>query len=88
MKGLVEFPLSIAYPELKERPSTSAIVTLECVGNTVAGESISTAEWQGLSLRSLLNEARVSPSAYDVVFRAAMREVVLTVASSVHPLCW
>jgi hypothetical protein len=43
-----------------QKPSTSAIVTLECVGNTVGGESISTAEWQGLSLRALPNEARVS----------------------------
>jgi DMSO/TMAO reductase YedYZ molybdopterin-dependent catalytic subunit len=49
----------------------SQIVTLECVGNTVAGEFISTAEWTGISLRSLLEEAGVDMQAYDVVFRAA-----------------
>jgi DMSO/TMAO reductase YedYZ molybdopterin-dependent catalytic subunit len=46
-------------------------VGLECVGNTVGGEFIGTAEWRGLLLRGLLEEVKVSSSAYDVVFRAA-----------------
>jgi DMSO/TMAO reductase YedYZ molybdopterin-dependent catalytic subunit len=71
LKGLVERPATLTYEQLIERSAVSRIVTLECVGNTIGGESISTAEWTGVSLRSLLEEAGISDQAYDVVFRAA-----------------
>jgi DMSO/TMAO reductase YedYZ molybdopterin-dependent catalytic subunit len=71
INGLVERPMTLTYDELLARPTVSQIVTLECVGNTVAGEFIGTAEWEGVSLRALLEEAGVSATAYDVVFRAA-----------------
>lgn len=69
--GLVDRPIVLTYEQLVGRPTVSQIVTLECVGNTVAGEFISTAEWEGMSLRSLLEEAGVHANAYDVIFRAA-----------------
>ncbi len=71
INGLVERPMTLTYDQLLAKPTISQIVTLECVGNTVAGEFISTAEWEGVSLRALLEEAGVSARAYDVVFRAA-----------------
>ncbi|MEP7152252.1 MAG: molybdopterin-dependent oxidoreductase [Nitrospira sp.] len=71
MKGLVERPMTLAYEQLTAMPTVSQIVTLECVGNTVAGEFLSTAEWGGVSLRTLLDEAGASATAYDVIFRAA-----------------
>ena len=71
LKGLVERPITLTYEELLQAPAVSRIVTLECVGNTVGGEFISTAEWTGVPLRSLLEESGISPDAYDVVFRAA-----------------
>ncbi len=71
IKGLVERPITLTYEQLLARPTVSQIVTLECVGNTVAGEFLSTAEWEGVSLRSLLLEAGARGDAYDVVFRAA-----------------
>ena len=71
MKGLVDRPMTLTYEQLVAMPTVSQIVTLECVGNTVAGEFISTAEWGGVSLRTLLDEAGASTTAYDVVFRAA-----------------
>lgn len=71
INGLVERRMTLTYDELLARPTVSQIVTLECVGNTVAGEFIGTAEWEGGSLRALLEEAGVSAAAYDVVFRAA-----------------
>ena len=49
----------------------SQVVTLECVGNTVAGEYIGTALWEGCSLRLLLEEAGVRSDPVDVVFRPA-----------------
>jgi DMSO/TMAO reductase YedYZ molybdopterin-dependent catalytic subunit len=71
VKGLVERPRTFTYEQLIEQSAVSHIVTLECVGNTVGGESISTAEWTGVPLRALLEESGLSPQAYDVVFRAA-----------------
>ena len=71
VKGLVKSPFTLTYPGLLERPTQSEIVPLECVGNGVAGEAIGTAEWEGVSLKTLLDEAGVSSQAYDVVFRAA-----------------
>lgn len=71
IKGLVERPYTLSYQELIGRPSVLQIMTLECVGNTVAGEFIGTAEWEGLVLHHLLEEAGASQAAVDVVFRAA-----------------
>jgi DMSO/TMAO reductase YedYZ molybdopterin-dependent catalytic subunit len=71
LKGLVERPMTMTYEQLVHTSAVSRIVTLECVGNTVGGEFISTAEWTGMSLRSLLEESGISREAYDVVFRAA-----------------
>lgn len=71
LKGLVERPITLTYEDLVQRSAVSRIVTLECVGNTVGGEFISTAEWTGVPLRALLEECGISPDAYDVVFRAA-----------------
>lgn len=69
--GLVERPFTLTYEQLLARPRTSQIVTLECVGNTVAGEFISTAAWEGVPLRALLEEAGAQSPAFDVVCRAA-----------------
>ncbi len=69
--GLVERPLALTYPQLLARPAVSEIVTLECVGNGLAADAISTARWEGVPLKVLLEEAGASPEAADVVFRAA-----------------
>src|SRR5262245_18831991 len=71
VKGLLERPLTLTYEELIGKSDVSRVVTLECVGNTIGGEFISTADWTGVPLRSLLEEAGMSGQAYDVVFRAA-----------------
>jgi len=71
VRGQVNNPFTFTYPQLLAQPSVSEIVTLECVGNGIAGEAISTAEWEGVSLKSLLERAGVMTKAYDVVFHAA-----------------
>jgi DMSO/TMAO reductase YedYZ molybdopterin-dependent catalytic subunit len=71
IRGLVERPITLTYEQLAEKSTVSRIVTLECVGNTVGGEFISTAEWTGVELRSLLEKCGIREQAYDVVFRAA-----------------
>lgn len=69
--GLVERPFSLSYEDLLRRPSVTQIVTLECIGNTVGGEYIGTARWEGVPLASLLEEAGIAPEAYDVALHAA-----------------
>ncbi len=71
VRGQVKSLFTLTYPQLLAQPSVSEIVTLECVGNGVAGEAISTAEWEGVKLKSLLEQAGVTTQAYDVVFHAA-----------------
>ena len=71
IKGLVDRPLTFTYVQLLAKPTVSQIVTLECVGNTVAGEFMSTATWEGVPLRRLLETAGAQAEAYDVIFRAA-----------------
>jgi DMSO/TMAO reductase YedYZ molybdopterin-dependent catalytic subunit len=70
IKGLVEKPFTLTHPQLLERSAVSQIVTLECVGNGVAADAISTAEWKGVPLKVLLEEAGALSQAVDVVFRA------------------
>ena len=71
IRGTVMSPFTLTYPDLVAQPAITEIVTLECVGNEVAGEAISTAEWQGVQLKSLLDKAGVTSQTQDVVFHAA-----------------
>jgi len=69
--GLVRNPLTLTYEDLLKRPQTTMISTLECIGNPVGGYSIGTAEWEGVRLNSVLDEAGIDPKAVDLVLRAA-----------------
>lgn len=71
IRGTVTSPFTLTYPDLLAQPAITEIVTLECVGNGVAGEAIGTAEWEGVQLKSLLNKAGVRSQTQDVVFHAA-----------------
>lgn len=71
IRGTVTSPFTLTYPQLLAQPPIRDIVTLECVGNNIAGEAISTAEWQGVGLRSLLDKAGVTSHTKDVVFHGA-----------------
>ncbi len=52
--GLVAKSGTYTYEEIKSLPSISRAVTLECIANGIGGHLISTAIWQGVSLRMLL----------------------------------
>jgi DMSO/TMAO reductase YedYZ molybdopterin-dependent catalytic subunit len=52
--GLVGTSGSYTYEEVQKLPSTSRAITLECISNGVGGGLISTAIWQGVPLRTLL----------------------------------
>ena len=81
--GLVQQPLSLSLEELKNLPQVTLPVTMECAGNGRAfthpraiaqpwiREAVSTANWTGVPLNTILRRAGLSASAVDVVFRAA-----------------
>ena len=54
--GLVARQGTYTYEEIQNLPSTSHAVTLECIANGIGGHLISTAIWQGVSLRMLLDK--------------------------------
>ena len=71
VKGLISKPLTLTYEQLKARPSVQQIATLECVSNKIANDFISTAIWNGIRFKDLLDEAGVKPNAKYIVFRCA-----------------
>ncbi|GAA5104354.1 molybdopterin-dependent oxidoreductase [Haloechinothrix salitolerans] len=61
--GMVDRPLTLTYDELRQRPLVERTLTLACVSNPVGGRLISTANFIGVDLRDLLQEAGVKPGA-------------------------
>jgi DMSO/TMAO reductase YedYZ molybdopterin-dependent catalytic subunit len=84
--GRVRSPLSLSLDDLRARPAQTLAVTLECAGNGRALlsprplsqpwllEAVGTAEWTGVPLRALLEEAGVDEAA-DVLFRGLDRGI-------------
>ena len=85
--GLVERELSLSLDDLRDHPATTLTVTMECAGNGRARleprplsqpwllEAVGTAEWTGVRLAGLLDEAGVEESAVEVLFRGLDRGV-------------
>ncbi len=61
--GLVERPLSLGLAELRARPAQSQITKHDCVEGWT-----SIAEWTGVRLETLLDEAGLKPEARYIVF--------------------
>jgi DMSO/TMAO reductase YedYZ molybdopterin-dependent catalytic subunit len=67
--GLVNSSGTYTYEEFTSLPSISRAVTLECIANGIGGHLISTAIWQGVTFRSLLEKhGGAQTSAKYVVF--------------------
>ncbi len=85
--GLVGNELSLSLDDLRAREAVTVPVTMECAGNGRAmleprpisqpwlAEAIGTAEWTGVRLRPLLEEAGLAESALEVVFTGLDRGV-------------
>jgi DMSO/TMAO reductase YedYZ molybdopterin-dependent catalytic subunit len=83
LTGHVARPMTLTLDELRRRPSRTVRVTMECAGNGRARlqprpvsqpwlvEAVGTADWTGVPLGALLDEAGVDPDAVDVVFTGA-----------------
>ena len=81
--GAVGEARAFTIDELRGLPARTTTVTLECAGNgrsflqpPAPGEqwalgAVSTAEWTGVSLRSILEPRRLSPATVEILFRGA-----------------
>ena len=65
--GAVEAPFALTYEELLDLDAVEQVHTLECISNTTGGELIGTAVWTGVRMRDLLQRARPTDKAFDVV---------------------
>jgi DMSO/TMAO reductase YedYZ molybdopterin-dependent catalytic subunit len=65
--GGVEAPFALTYDELLDLDAIEQVHTLECISNPTGGELISTAVWTGVRMRDLLQRARPTAKAFDVV---------------------
>jgi DMSO/TMAO reductase YedYZ molybdopterin-dependent catalytic subunit len=93
IEGAVERPCELSLAELRQLPATTRTLTLECAGNgrvflnpSVRGVqwglgAVSTAEWTGVPLGSVLERVGVRPEAVAVVLEGADRGVVAEPAS-------
>lgn len=68
--GLVERPFSLRFDDLLALDSVEVPVTLQCVSNEVGGDLVGTAVWQGVPLAALLEQARPTRDAEQVVGRS------------------
>ena len=69
--GLVNNELTLNYQEILNRSATRNITTLGCISNELNGDLTSTGEWQGFSLKDLLDEAGVKSNVIKVKFHCA-----------------
>lgn len=67
--GLVKRGGSYTYDEVQRLPSTSRAITLECIANGPGGHLMGTAVWQGVTLKTLLEQhGGAQPEATHVAF--------------------
>jgi len=85
--GRVKSPLRLDLMDIKSRPSKTLAVTLECAGNGRArlsprpmsqpwlNEAVGTAEWTGIPLSSVLDQAEPLDPGSEVVFTGMDRGI-------------
>jgi DMSO/TMAO reductase YedYZ molybdopterin-dependent catalytic subunit len=71
MTGHIESPFKLSYDDLTALPSVEQYATLECISNPVGGELISTTRWKGVTLKSLLEKAKLKPGVVEIAFTCA-----------------
>ena len=70
--GEVKRKMTLRWRDILNRDSFDQVVTLECIDTLPGGDSLGNAQWRGISLKELLQDAGVDEeTARDVVFRAA-----------------
>jgi DMSO/TMAO reductase YedYZ molybdopterin-dependent catalytic subunit len=65
VEGLVDEPLSLSYEQLLSYPTVTEVVLLICPGFFADN-----AEWTGIPVTTILEDAGIKPEATEVVFKA------------------
>jgi DMSO/TMAO reductase YedYZ molybdopterin-dependent catalytic subunit len=71
VNGLVNQPLNFDLNSISQLPRQKVYHTLTCISNPVGGDLIGNAEWSGVPLKTILNQAGVKPGVKKVVFTSA-----------------
>jgi len=69
--GKVDQPLTLSLDQIRKRPTVRQIITLSCIGNPVGGYALGNAEWEGIALRDLLDEADPDFFTKTLIFKGA-----------------
>lgn len=71
VEGLVGHTRAWSFEQLRMLPGETRVVTFECIANPVGGHLLSTAEWHGVALQTVLDRAGgATRGAKDVVFQS------------------
>jgi DMSO/TMAO reductase YedYZ molybdopterin-dependent catalytic subunit len=68
--GLVDKPLKLTISDLRALPSTTEIVTLECISNDVGGPQISTGAFTGVRMSDLIGMASPQSAGLWAAFKS------------------
>ena len=71
--GMVDREVEIGFEELLDLGLVQEQVTLSCVSNRVGGRLVGNAEWVGVPLATVLEQAGVQPGATQIVGRSVDR---------------
>lgn len=71
--GMVDQEMEISFDELLDLGLVREQVTLSCVSNRVGGHLVGNAEWVGVPLATVLDQAGVQPGATQIVGRSVDR---------------
>ncbi len=70
--GAADSSYELRFEDLLDHPeSTSQVVTMVCISNQVGGDLISTGQWRGVPLRTLVERAAPDDDVVDVVTKSA-----------------
>ena len=69
--GKIDRPLTLSLDQIRKRPTVRRIITLSCIGNPVGGYALGNAEWEGVSLKDLLDEADPDFFTQTLIFKGA-----------------
>jgi DMSO/TMAO reductase YedYZ molybdopterin-dependent catalytic subunit len=69
--GQVDNMYILNYAELVKLPAVEQYATLECISNPVGGGLISTTRWKGVTLKSILERAKVRGGVVEIMFTSA-----------------
>ena len=70
VSGMVDEPFELTFDELLGRDLVEADITMTCISNPVGGDLVGHARWLGVLTRQLLDEARPSDGADQLVGRS------------------